>query len=128
MNNEAEKPVRPRSTRRSLAAVVLGFELVVVFLGGLTIFGLNAVQPRELGFAIAGAIVLLILVAFALMRTSAGLVFGWAAQAAFLATGLLLPGLFIVGGLFFALWIYCWVVGGRIDRQRADQINPPTES
>jgi len=116
--NSAEKP-RVRSTRRSLASVVLGFELVIVFLGGLTIFGLGAVNPRELGIAIGISLAVLMIIALASMRTSLGLPLGWAAQAGMLATGFFVPALFLVGALFFGLWIYCMVVGGRIDKERA---------
>lgn len=112
------KPPRPRSTRRSLASVVLGFELVVVFLGGLTIFGLSAVEPRELGIVIGVGLAVLAMIALALMRTPVGIPLGWGVQAAMLATGFILPGLFIAGALFAALWIYCMIVGSRMDRER----------
>lgn len=116
--NDAGKP-RARSTKRSLASVVLGFELVIVFLGGLTIFGLGAVNPRELGIAIGIGLAILMIIALALMRTSAGLPLGWAAQVGMLATGFFVTALFVVGALFFGLWIYCMIVGGRMDRERA---------
>ena len=115
--DEEFKP-RARSTRRSLASVVLAFELVIVFLGGLTIFGLNAINPRELGIVIGVGLALLMIIALALMRTSLGLPLGWAAQVGMLATGFLVTALFVVGALFFGLWIYCMVVGGRMDRDR----------
>jgi hypothetical protein len=97
---------------------VLAFELVIVFLGGLTIFGLNAINPRELGIVIGVGLALLMIIALALMRTSLGLPLGWAAQVGMLATGFLVTALFVVGALFFGLWIYCMVVGGRMDRDR----------
>jgi hypothetical protein len=109
---------RVRSTKRSLASVVLGFELVIVFLGGLTIFGLNAVEPREIGIVIGVSLAGVIIVALSLMRTPVGIPLGWATQGGMLATGFLVPALFIVGALFFGLWIYCMVVGGRMDRER----------
>jgi hypothetical protein len=109
---------RVRSTKRSLASVVLGFELVIVFLGGLTIFGLNAVEPRELGIVIGVSLAGVIIVALSLIRTPVGIPLGWATQGGMLATGFLVPALFIVGALFFGLWIYCMVIGGRMDRER----------
>lgn len=123
--NQPGTQSRPRSTQRSLAAVVLGFELVVVFLGGLTIFGLSAVTPRELGIAIGAGLALLILVALALLRTRFGIPVGWAVQVGMLATAIILPGLIVAGLLFTALWVYCMVVGTRMDRERA-QSNPTT--
>ena len=98
---------------------MLGFELVIVFLGGLTIFGLSAVTPRELGLTIGIGMAIASLIALALMRTPVGIPLGWAIQVGMLATGLILPGLFIVGALFTALWIYCMVVGARMDRERS---------
>lgn len=125
IEDAANRPSVPsRSTRKSLASVVLGFELIIVFLGGLTIFGLNAVSPRELGIGIGVGLAVVMILALALMRTPVGMPIGWLAQIGMLATGFLLPGLFIAGGLFAALWIYCWVVGGRIDRQKAAMAPP----
>lgn len=123
MSSSSEQPneavAQPRSTRRSLASVVLGFELIVMFLGGLTIFGLSAVTPRELGLAIGIGLAVVSLIALALMRTPVGIPLGWAVQVGMLATGFILPGLFIVGVLFTALWIYCMVIGARMDRERS---------
>lgn len=112
---------RPRSTRRALASIVLGFELIVVFLGGLTIFGLNALEPRELGIFIGLALAALMILGLALMRTPLGIPIGWAAQVGMLATGFILPALFIAAGLFAGLWIYCIIVGGRMDAARAQE-------
>lgn len=123
-SDENTKPVRPRSTRNALASVVLGFELIIVFLGGLTIFGLNALEPRELGIWIGVSLAGLMILALALIRTPLGIPIGWVAQFGMLATGFILPGLFIAGALFTGLWIYCMVVGGRMDRERAASTDP----
>lgn len=122
--NSGAEPARrgaPRSTQKSLASVVLGFELIIVFLGGLTIFGLYALEPRELGIVIGLVLAALIMLALALMRTRFGISLGWIAQIGMLSTGFALPGLFVAGGLFFGLWIYCMVVGKRIDAERANR-------
>lgn len=122
--NSGAEPARrgaPRSTQQSLASVVLGFELIIVFLGGLTIFGLYALEPRELGIVIGLVLAALIMLALALMRTRVGISLGWIAQIGMLSTGFVLPGLFVAGGLFFGLWIYCMVVGKRIDAERANR-------
>lgn len=123
-NAGAEMPrnQRVRSTQKSLASVVLGFELIIVFLGGLTIFGLYALEPRELGIVIGLVLAGLIILALALMRTRVGVPLGWVVQAGMMSTGFVLPPLFVAGGLFFGLWIYCMVVGRRMDAQRAQTL------
>ena len=40
-------------------------------------------------------------------------------QLAIIAIGLLEPMMFLVGAAFLALWVYCFVRGGQIDRQKA---------
>ncbi|MBK0418022.1 DUF4233 domain-containing protein [Leucobacter sp. CSA1] len=108
-----------RSTQKALASIVLGFELVIVVLIGLTLFGLGALEPRELGLYLGGGLALVIVVGLGVMRFGrAGIVIGWAVHVLMLLTGFLLPMAWIVGLLFTALWIYCMVKGAQIDRDR----------
>ena len=108
-----------QSTQKALASIVLGFELIIVVLIGLTLFGLSTLDPRELGLYIGGGLALVIIVGLALMRRGrVGIVIGWAVHVLMLLTGILLPMAIIVGALFTALWIYCMVKGARIDRDR----------
>lgn len=107
-------------TQKALASIVLGFELIIVVLIGLTIFGLGVLEPRELGLYIGGALALGCVLGLALMRVGrAGIIIGWIVHALMLATAILLPPALIVGGLFTALWIYCMIKGSDIDRARA---------
>lgn len=109
-----------RSTQRALASIVLGFELIVVVLIGLTMFGLGITEPRELGLYLGGGLGLLIIVALGVMRRGKiGIVLGWIVHVLMLLTAILLPMALIVGLLFTALWIYCMVKGAQIDRDRA---------
>ena len=48
----------PRSVKRSLASIVLGFEVIVVFLGALVAFGLDAAPPA---IALGGGALLCVL-------------------------------------------------------------------
>lgn len=108
-----------RSTQRALASIVLGFELFIVFLGGMTVFGLGAVQPRELGIFGGLALCVLILVALATMRTKVGIWIGWGVHAAMFLAGFILPMFIIIAVIFTALWVYCMITGARMDRQAA---------
>ena len=108
-----------QSTQRALASIVLGFELIIVVLIGLTLFGLGTLEPRELGLYLGGGLAVIIVVALALMRRGRiGIVLGWVVHGLMLATGFLLPMAVVVGLLFTALWIYCMVKGAQIDRDR----------
>lgn len=110
----------PASTQKALASVVLGFELFIVVLIGLTLFGLTTLEPRELGLYLGGGLAVVILVGLAGMRRGRfGIITGWVLHALMLLTAIILPMALIVGVLFTALWIYCMVRGARIDRDRA---------
>lgn len=108
----------PRGIKQTLGSIILGFELVVMFLGALVIFGLKAL-PAPVAL-IGGAVLCLIIVAtIPLLRFRWGYWLGWAVQAAIVATGLLVPMMFLVGGMAAAVWTYAMVQGDKIERQQA---------
>lgn len=108
-------------TQRALASITLGFELIVVVLIGLAIFGLSLLEPRELGLWIAGGLALACVLALGFMRVGkVGIWLGWAVHALMLSTAFILPASLIVSLLFTALWVYCMIKGAQIDRQRRD--------
>ena len=109
----------PRSTRASLAQIVLGFEVIVVGLASLVAMGLGAVP---LGVALAGgaALVIVMLVAVALIpRHNWAFGLGWAAQALIVASGFILQMMFLLGIVFTAIWTYAMITGARLDSQKA---------
>jgi hypothetical protein len=98
-------------------AIVLGFEAIVVGLGALTVFGLKALEPVPA--FVGGGLVIVVLVAAALFaRYTAGIVLGWIAQAAVMASGFLVGAMFAVGLVFVGMWIFALVRGARIDQSR----------
>ena len=115
----------PRSVKRTLATIVLGFEVIVVALAALVIFGLQALPPwLALG---GGAVLGLAMVAvLALLRYEWASVVGWILQLIMVAAGFLNPAMFFVGGMFAAMWAYCMIAGSRIDNQ--NQNFPNTEN
>ncbi|WP_166784622.1 MULTISPECIES: DUF4233 domain-containing protein [unclassified Cryobacterium] len=106
----------PRSVKRTLATILLGFEIIVVALAALVIFGLQALPPwLALG---GGAVLGLAMVAvLALLRYEWAYVVGWILQLIMVAAGFLNPAMFFVGGMFAAMWAYCMIAGSRIDNQ-----------
>ena len=119
-----ENPARQRSARRrsvveSLGAIVLIFESVVMFLGALAIFGLKALPPEQaLG---GGAVLVLALFATAgLLRWTWGVILGSALQLVVMLTGVFVPAMWFVGGLFTLLWAYALYSGHNLDKQKKE--------
>jgi hypothetical protein len=102
--------------RESLGSIVLGFELIIVFLGALVLYGLQSL-PAALALGGGAALVVLMIVAIALLRHPVGIAIGWVVQLIVIAAGLLVPAFFIVGAIFAAMWTYVMIVGGRIDHR-----------
>lgn len=122
--SEPAAPAPPRSIRQSLAAIVLGFEVIVVFLAALVIWGLaqggvEAALPSWVPLAAGGVIIIGLIATIGLLRFSWAYPLGWALQVLILASGFLNPAMFVVGALFGGMWWYCMVTGARIDRERA---------
>ncbi|MGO4535463.1 DUF4233 domain-containing protein [Leifsonia sp. 2MCAF36] len=111
----AGRPRRQRSLREMLGSIVLGFELLVVFLGALVLFGLHSL-PAWLALGGGAALIVLMIMAIGLLRSTAGVVLGWIVQLIVVAAGLLVPAFFIVGAIFTAMWAYCMIAAARIDR------------
>lgn len=109
------RPRRQRSLRESLGSIVLGFELLIVFLGALVVFGLTAL-PAGLALGGGAVVVVLMIVAIGLLRFPVGIWLGWLVQLIVVAAGFLVPAFFIVGAIFTAMWTYCMIVATRIDR------------
>lgn len=107
-------------TQRALASIVLGFELIVVFLIGMTIYGLALLEPRELGIWGGVGLCAVIIIALGTMRFGrVGIVLGWIVHGLMLLSAIVLPMALIVGLIFTALWVYCMIKGAAIDRDRA---------
>ncbi|SFN53951.1 DUF4233 domain-containing protein [Mycetocola miduiensis] len=114
-----------RGVRQSLASIVLAFELIVVFLASLVAWGLK-VQPGPVALVGGGVVCLAILFTLATLRYDWAFVVGSVLQGVIVATGIFVPVMWLIGLVFAGMWVYCMVVGGRIDRQNA--ATPETES
>jgi hypothetical protein len=108
------KSRRQRSLTESLLSIVLGLEAVLVFFVALTVYGLHALPPLE-AFGGGAALFILLLLATRIVRYPRGVWVGWVLQAALLATGILLPALYIAAALFVAMWIFCFVRARQIE-------------
>ncbi|MFM6974958.1 MAG: DUF4233 domain-containing protein [Agromyces sp.] len=109
--------------RRTIGAIVLGFEFIVIFLGSLVLFGLDAFKvfgwPDWSALIAGGAVLGLTVLALATLRWPIGFMIGWLVQALVFIGGLLQPLLFVVGAMFGAIWWYGLRAANRIDRRNA---------
>lgn len=122
---EAKPSARAQFTSTILvleAFVVLFACFVAMGLQGVAGAGADAVpEMSDATIWTSGGILMLVLVI--LSRTVSrpeGLVAGSVAQVVVLATGFVVPMMFVVGTVFVLLWVASLRLGGRIDRERAE--------
>lgn len=111
---------KPGSVRVMFAATTLLMEAFVVFFGMLAVYGLwGPGHPGRTALLIGGlALAALFAVASGLQRRSWGPALGWVLQGILLATGFLLPTMFVLGAVFVACWWYALRAGRRLDREK----------
>lgn len=100
--------------RRALLAL-LCFEIVVDGLALPIMLILEHVRPA-LAWGSVGVVIVLALAGAATLRSPLGYWLGWAASLGGMVLGLVSPTMWIVGGLFFVLWIVSFVLGRRIEQ------------
>lgn len=128
MTPRERRPRRARGAQESLGAVVLGFESIVVFLGGLVVFGLKALPAGiEPWWGIVGGVVLAVaMVALSgLLQHRWAIVAGWALQVLLALGGFLVPALAVVALIFGGMWAYATIKGAALDRQNARRAADP---
>ncbi|GII99357.1 uncharacterized protein DUF4233 [Sediminihabitans luteus] len=129
----AKKPALPQFTSTTLV-----LEAFVVLFATFAAYALTSVPsawpdyvPVPTGatvWAVGGALVVVLMVLSRMVGSPGGYVAGSVAQVPVLATGVVLPLMYLVGAIFVALWIASLVLGRRIDRERAeyDAAHPET--
>jgi hypothetical protein len=114
----------------------LVFESIVVFLGGLVVYGLRATPPGVEPWwgIVAGAVLaLLMIVTSGLLRHRWAIVFGWVLQGVLALGAILLPALGFVALIFGGMWAYATIKGAALDRRnaqlaaQADNVNGEAE-
>ncbi|MEX1078781.1 MAG: DUF4233 domain-containing protein [Homoserinimonas sp.] len=124
MSSEAEAKPRPRrSATESLLSIVLVLDAVLVFFVMLAVFGLDLLPPA-VAFGAGIALIVVLIITGRLVAKPWGIWIGHALQVQLVALGFVLPTMFFVGALFAAVWIYCVIVGRRLDRRNAAIVSP----
>src|SRR3954468_22236797 len=106
-----------RSPRRTLAAATVTLEAFVVFFAGLVAKDLSSLSTGA-ALAVFGGLAVACLLTAGLLRRPWGYAFGWAVQAAVVASGFWVPVIFFLGGVFAVLWWFALSQGARIERER----------
>ncbi|GAA1652911.1 DUF4233 domain-containing protein [Microbacterium flavum] len=135
MTENAAAPGRPRRARRargareSLASIVLGAEALIVFLGGLALYGLKAlpagIEPWW-GIVVGTALAVLLIATSGVVRHRWGIALGWFWQLVVVLGGFLEPALAVVGLVFGAMYAYATIKGGALDRANAARASHDT--
>ncbi|GAA2526491.1 hypothetical protein GCM10009860_02720 [Microbacterium mitrae] len=103
-----------------LGAVILGFESIVMLLGGLFIFGMKAtpagIEPWW-GIVAGGVMAVLMIVVAGMCRFQVGIIAGWILQFVVLAGAFLNLAFVIVAAVFGGMWAYAMITSARIARQ-----------
>ncbi|MGX5359763.1 DUF4233 domain-containing protein [Kocuria sp. KH4] len=117
------QPRPRRSIRTMFASSVLVMEAFIAFFAALTAYG---VLGRELGdstrtaiFAGGCVLAVVLLLAPAVLGRPWGYTVGWVLQVVLIATGFVLPAMFVVGVLSALAWWYAVRTGARLDRENA---------
>ena len=109
-----------RSIQRSMCAGMLVLQAVVLFLTGVVTIGMSdigAVASLSMGLGLA----VLCVVAAGMLGRPFGFALGWLVQVVSIALGFVVTAMFFLGVLFAGLWVAAYVLGLRIDRERAER-------
>ena len=119
---DAPRIRRRRGAAESLGSIVLAFEAIVVFLAGLTIFGLKEVPPGvEPWWGIVAGTVLAVLMVLTgrFLAHPWGIALGWVLQFVVLLGAILVPAIGLVALIFGGMWAYATIKGAALDRRNA---------
>ncbi|WP_243225906.1 DUF4233 domain-containing protein [Microbacterium sp. CIAB417] len=118
---QARRPRAPRTLVQKLAPIVLGFEAIIVFLAGLTIFGLRVLPegiPHWWGI-VGGAILAVACIAVAgLITRPWAIAAGWVIQLIIALSAILVPAILMVVLVFGGMWAYATIMGAKLDARR----------
>lgn len=112
------RPRRRRSATESLLSIALGLEAALVFFMTMAVLGLQLL-PALVALGGGAALMLALVATTQVLRHRWGVWLGWALQVVVLATGAVIPLMYVVGAGFVAIWIYCFITGTRLDRRNA---------
>lgn len=130
--------IKPKkSALVQFTSTTLMLEVFLVIFATLAVWGLRnsefgrgplQIESSAAIWALGGILAVVLLILSRAQGSAAGRAAGTVAQLPVLAMGLLVPMMFLVGGVFVVLWVYALRLGARVDRERAeyDAAHPET--
>jgi len=107
-----------RSPRRGMCAAVLSLEAITLGLTTpvmISVAGVDTSTALWVGLGLAAACLLLA----GMLRKEWAYGLGWVIQGAAIGLGLVIPLMFVLGGIFALLWASAYFLGIKIERERA---------
>jgi hypothetical protein len=107
-----------RSPRRGMCAAILSLEGVTLGLTTpvmISVTGVDTSTALWVGLGLAAACFLLA----GMLRGEWAYVLGWVLQGLAIGLGLVIPLMFVLGSIFALLWGTAYVLGRKIERERA---------
>lgn len=124
--NTSQGEINSRSYRHLFNRATLGVEIIVIFIAGLTAYGLN-MAPTAQVWVTTGAVGLLCMIALGLARLPVGIGFAGGVQLILIASGLIIPSMWFLGGLFAVIWLVGVILGHKIDREKREYMETHPE-
>jgi hypothetical protein len=103
---------------RGICAAVLVFEGLVILFATLVALDLSDIDHATL-WSVGGAGAVLCVVVAGLLGRPGGYLAGSVLQVALVATGFVVPVMFVLGPLFAALWFFALYLGRKVQRLQA---------
>ena len=110
--------MRNRSTQRTLGSMLMAFEAFVVFFAMLVAFGLKVADGPTV-WAVGLSISFLLIITPAVLGKKYSYAWGWFLQVVVVSTGIWVPLMYVIGGIFVCLWAWAMIAGSTIDKARA---------
>ncbi|WP_026876484.1 DUF4233 domain-containing protein [Jiangella gansuensis] len=104
-----------------IAATILSVEAFVVILAVPVAINISDVSTGTAWLAGIGVALLCIAGAGMVRRGRPGYVVGSAAQVAALATGIVVPAMLVLGGIFALMWFVLLRIGPEVERAKAER-------
>jgi hypothetical protein len=107
-----------RSPRRGMCAAVLCLEAIVLGLTTPVMVTLTDVSTRT-ALVVGLGLALVCLLLAGMLRGEWAYALGWVVQVAAIGLGFLVPIMFVLGSIFALLWGTAYLLGRKIERERA---------